>query len=138
MTDKLFTPLALGPYTLQHRVVMAPLTRMRASPDGNVPTAMNALYYVQRATLEELVAEEEAHADAHIHLPAPSYWPMVLAVALPIMAYGVIYTTWLIVLGGAIAVAAMFGWALEPADAEDFDFDPPADDGETSKELANV
>ena len=28
---KLFTPLQLGPYTLTHRVVMAPLTRMRAS-----------------------------------------------------------------------------------------------------------
>ena len=50
MTHKLFTPLTLGPLTLQHRVVMAPLTRMRASPDGNVPTALNALYYAQRAT----------------------------------------------------------------------------------------
>ena len=48
MTDKLFTPLTLGPLTLRHRVVMAPLTRMRASPDGNVPTALNALYYDSR------------------------------------------------------------------------------------------
>ena len=94
--------------------------------------------YVQRATLEELLAEEEANADAHIHLPAPSYWPIVLAFALPIMAYGVIYTTWLIVLGAAIAITAMFGWALEPADAEESDFDPPSAGDETSKELANV
>ncbi|WP_040493178.1 aa3-type cytochrome oxidase subunit IV, partial [Ilumatobacter nonamiensis] len=94
--------------------------------------------YVRRATLEELVAEEEAKGDAHVHLPAPSYWPLVLAFALPIMAYGVIYTTWLIVLGAAIAMAAMFGWALEPADADDSDFDPPAAGDETSKELANV
>lgn len=94
--------------------------------------------YVQRATLEEVLAEEEANGDAHIHLPAPSYWPLVLAFALPIMAYGVIYTTWLIVAGAAIAIGAMFGWALEPADAEDSDFDPPVDGDETSKELANV
>jgi cytochrome c oxidase subunit I len=94
--------------------------------------------YVQRATLEELLAEEEKHADAHIHLPAPSYWPIVLALALPVMAYGVIYTPWLIALGGAIAIAAMFGWALEPADADDADFDPPSSGGETSKELAHV
>ncbi len=94
--------------------------------------------YVQRSTLEELVEEEERNGDAHIHLPAPSYWPIVLAFALPVMAYGVIYTTWLIVLGAAIAIAAMFGWALEPADAEESDFDPPAPGGETSKELANV
>jgi cytochrome c oxidase subunit 1 len=55
------------------------------------------------------------------------------------MAYGVIYTTWLIVLGAAIVVAALFGWALEPADADESDFDPPASGGQTSsKELANV
>lgn len=94
--------------------------------------------YVQRATLEEVMAEEEANADPHIHLPAPSYWPLVLAFGLPIMAYGVIYTTWLIAAGAAITVGAMFGWALEPADAEDSDFDPPVDGDATSKELANV
>ena len=58
MTEKLFTPLALGPITLQHRVVMAPLTRMRASPDGNVPTALNAAYYAQRATPGGLLIAE--------------------------------------------------------------------------------
>ena len=94
--------------------------------------------YVQRTTLEEIVAEEERHGDAHVHLPAPSYWPLVLAFALPVMAYGIIYTTWLIVAGAGIAIAALFGWALEPADAEDDDFDPPVDGGETSKELAHV
>ena len=94
--------------------------------------------YVQRMTLEEIVAEEERHADAHIHLPAPSYWPLVLAFSLPIMAYGVIYTAWMIAAGAAIAIAAMFGWALEPADADPSDFDPPTTSGESSKELANV
>ena len=58
MNPKLFTPLTLGPLTLQHRVVMAPLTRMRASPDGNVPTALNALYYAQRATPGGLLIAE--------------------------------------------------------------------------------
>jgi hypothetical protein len=43
----------------------------------------------------------------------------------------------LIVAGGAIAVLAMFGMALEPPTADDADFDPPsADGGEPSKELA--
>ena len=31
------------------------------------------------ATAEEILAEQEAHADHHIHLPSPSYWPLVLA-----------------------------------------------------------
>lgn len=58
MTDKLFTPLALGPSLLQHRVVMAPLTRMRASAKGNLPTALNAQYYAQRATPGGLLIAE--------------------------------------------------------------------------------
>jgi len=57
MTATLFTPLPLGPVTLQHRVVMAPLTRMRAG-DGNVPTALNAQYYAQRATPGGLLIAE--------------------------------------------------------------------------------
>jgi cytochrome c oxidase subunit 1 len=92
--------------------------------------------YVQVATGDEVIEEEERNADGHIHLPSPSYWPIVLASSLPVLAYGVIYHTLLIVAGGAIAVIGIFGWLLEPADAEESDFDPPGDGGEPSKELA--
>ncbi|MCW5622761.1 MAG: alkene reductase, partial [Burkholderiales bacterium] len=51
----LFQPLQLGPYTLAHRVVMAPLTRMRATRPGNIPNALNAQYYRQRATRGGLI-----------------------------------------------------------------------------------
>jgi 2,4-dienoyl-CoA reductase-like NADH-dependent reductase (Old Yellow Enzyme family) len=44
----LFSPLTLGSLNCKNRVVMAPLTRSRAGP-GNVPNALNALYYAQRA-----------------------------------------------------------------------------------------
>ncbi len=54
----LFTPLTLGAITLDHRIVMAPLTRMRASQPGNVPTALNADYYAQRATQGGLLIAE--------------------------------------------------------------------------------
>jgi N-ethylmaleimide reductase len=59
----LFTPLRLGPYTLGHRVVMAPLTRMRATRPGNVPNAMNAQYYAQRATEGGLIIAEASQVD---------------------------------------------------------------------------
>ena len=62
-------------------------------------------------------------------MPSPSYWPIVLALALPIMAYGVIFSRVLAVVGGAILLLAMFGWALEPSVAEDTDYDPPTPDG---------
>jgi N-ethylmaleimide reductase len=57
-TSALFTPLQVGPYTLAHRVVMAPLTRMRASASGNLPNALNARYYGQRATPGGLIVAE--------------------------------------------------------------------------------
>ena len=38
-----FAPLTIGRYRLAHRVVMAPLTRMRASQPGEVPGDLNAL-----------------------------------------------------------------------------------------------
>jgi cytochrome c oxidase subunit I len=93
--------------------------------------------YKKVATGEQVIAEEEANADAHIHLPSPSYWPIVLALAMPILAYGVIYSTLLIAAGAAVAVLAMFGWALEPPTADESEFDPPPPGGgEPSKELA--
>jgi len=55
-TLKLMTPVHLGPYTLRNRVVMAPLTRMRSGP-GNVPRALNAMYYAQRASAGLIISE---------------------------------------------------------------------------------
>ena len=54
----LFSPLHLGAYDLKHRVVMAPLTRMRASQPGDVPNALNAEYYRQRASDGGLIISE--------------------------------------------------------------------------------
>ena len=52
----LFSPLRLGALDLPNRVVMAPMTRNRAGP-GNVPTALNATYYAQRAGAGLIVSE---------------------------------------------------------------------------------
>jgi cytochrome c oxidase subunit 1 len=52
-----------------------------------------------------------------VHLPAPSYWPIVLAAGFPILGYGLIYSIFpLGALGALIIVVAMYGWAFEPAD----------------------
>ena len=93
--------------------------------------------YHQVATAEDILAEQEANAEQHIHMPSPSYWPIVLSLALPIMAYGVIYNVWLIVAGAALALAAMFGWGLEPATATDADYDPPSSEGGAALEVAH-
>lgn len=57
MTDKLFQPVTLGALSLKNRIVMAPLTRSRARPDGDVPVALNAEYYAQRAGAGLIIAE---------------------------------------------------------------------------------
>jgi N-ethylmaleimide reductase len=54
----LFSPLQVGPYHLNHRLVMAPLTRMRAEQASFAPRAMNAEYYGQRATPGGLIIAE--------------------------------------------------------------------------------
>ncbi len=53
----LLSPVKLGQYKLSHRVVMAPLTRMRAA-EGNVPNEHAAEYYSQRATPGGLIISE--------------------------------------------------------------------------------
>ncbi len=55
MSLSLFRPLKVGPWSLAHRVVMAPLTRMRATVPGSMPNALNAVYYGQRASQGGLI-----------------------------------------------------------------------------------
>ena len=62
--DALFQPLRLGAVTLRHRVVMAPLTRMRALRPGDVPHALNAAYYGQRASRGGLIITEATDVSA--------------------------------------------------------------------------
>ncbi len=81
----LFEPLRRGQLELPNRVVMAPLTRQRAAL-GNVPSALNALYYAQRASAGLIISEAtqvapEGQGYAHtpgIHTEAQSQgWRLV-------------------------------------------------------------
>ena len=56
-TQILHTPIALGAITLRNRIVMAPLTRMRATMPGNLPNEKNATYYRQRSSAGLIVTE---------------------------------------------------------------------------------
>jgi len=56
--SRLFSSLQLGDLQLEHRVVLAPLTRLRSSQPGDVPNALNAQYYGQRASKGGLLISE--------------------------------------------------------------------------------
>src|SRR5690348_6950771 len=59
-TPKMFTPFTLGPIALQHRVVMAPLTRLRSEQQGDIPGPLMAQYYEQRSSPGGLIITESA------------------------------------------------------------------------------
>lgn len=50
MPTMLFSPESLGSLSLPNRIALAPMTRARSSQPGNVPTALMAEYYAQRAS----------------------------------------------------------------------------------------
>ena len=55
ITSALFSPITLGSIELKNRIVMAPLTRSRAI--DNIPNALMAEYYGQRASAGLIVTE---------------------------------------------------------------------------------
>jgi N-ethylmaleimide reductase len=57
MQQSLFTPVSIAGRTAPHRIVMAPMTRARSAQPGDVPNAMNARYYAQRASAALIVTE---------------------------------------------------------------------------------
>ena len=56
----LFTPYRMGDLDLPNRIVMAPLTRMRAQSQDHVPTTLQAEYYAQRASAGLIITEATA------------------------------------------------------------------------------
>lgn len=56
MTNQLFSPITIGDIETSSRIVMAPMTRSRARPDG-VPGDLTATYYRQRASAGLIISE---------------------------------------------------------------------------------
>ncbi|MDE1987983.1 MAG: alkene reductase [Alphaproteobacteria bacterium] len=53
----LFDPISVGALRLPNRIIMAPLTRSRATEDTRVPVPLMAEYYAQRATTGLIITE---------------------------------------------------------------------------------
>ena len=62
-------------------------------------------------------AVADDHTDGHgIHLPSPSYYPLVLAAGLPCLGYAAVFNEILWVIPGLILLLfGMFAWGLEPS-----------------------
>jgi cytochrome c oxidase subunit I len=84
--------------------------------------------YVEDERTGRLVPAQAGAAEAHddgragghaIHMPSPSFWPLVAALGMPLIGYGVLFSWWLVGLGVIVALTGFYGWALEPSVAED-------------------
>jgi cytochrome c oxidase subunit I len=77
---------------------------------------------VRKDDADEIVARieyEQSNPESPIHLPNPSYFPLLVALGLPIIFYGVIYheALWgkaLMLVGVIITLSAVIGWGMEP------------------------
>lgn len=74
--QKLFSPIRLGAIDLAHRVVMAPLTRLRSEQPGDVPGPLMVEYYGQRASEGGLIVTEATTVtiSGRGHLGAPGIY----------------------------------------------------------------
>src|SRR3546814_17780404 len=68
----LFTPIKVGAADLKHRIVMAPLTRMRAGQPDNIPREINAAYSSQRAPPGGLLIAEASQVVQTWHGSPPT------------------------------------------------------------------
>jgi len=75
VTATLFEPVKLGAIHARNRIVMAPLTRGRASQPGSVPNEMMATYYRQRAGAGLIISEATGISVEGLGWPsAPGIW----------------------------------------------------------------
>jgi N-ethylmaleimide reductase len=71
----LLTPVRMGKLELRNRIIMAPMTRMRASNPGHAPTELHAEYYGQRASAGLIIGEgTETSPDAYGWADSPGLW----------------------------------------------------------------
>jgi len=60
--------------------------------------------------------QRRATDDDHVHLPSPSYYPIVASIGLPVIAYGQVYRLWAVSITGlVILLSGLFAWGLEPS-----------------------
>jgi cytochrome c oxidase subunit I len=84
------------------------------------------------ATAEQVLAHDPVDP-AQIHMPSPSWWPLITTVGFPILAYGMLYRAWPVAAVGAVWIlAGFFGWSLEPSAAPHDDHHDDAGHGDVA------
>ncbi|MDG2210890.1 MAG: cytochrome c oxidase subunit I [Acidimicrobiales bacterium] len=91
---------------------------------------------VRVATAEEVCQDGTATG---VHLPSPSYWPLIFAIGLPFLGLGLIFNLWLTLPGAILIVTSLYAWIFEPVDDPDGPHgEHHADEKEVSEEASDV
>ena len=86
------------------------------------------------AATEDVVQKGDATG---VHLPSPSYYPIVLAFGMPWITWGLIYNLWFCAFGAIFVIWGIYGWVMEPStdpfdghshDDDHADHDPGGDE----------
>jgi cytochrome c oxidase subunit 1 len=89
---------------------------------------------VRIAVTEDVVQKGDATG---VHLPSPSYYPIVLAFGMPWITWGLIYNLWFCAFGAIFVIWGIYGWVMEPStdpfdghshDDDHADHDPSGDE----------
>lgn len=94
---------------------------------------------VRIAATEDVVQKGDA---TDVHLPSPSYYPIVLAFGMPWITWGLIYNLWFCAFGAVFVIAGIYGWIMEPSTDpsdghshdDDHDDDPSGDEAPTAED----
>ncbi len=63
-----------------------------------------------RGAGDNTAVEPAAHPPAGVHLPPPSWLPVLISIAAAVLAAGLIFTPWVLVPGFAVLLAGALGW----------------------------
>ncbi len=91
-----------------------------AIPGANRPTALAAAEVASAPAHVDAGGDEHGehgeHGEEHIHMPSPSYWPLVASLGLAVVCYGLIFRFLPVcILGGIWIISSLYAWAMEPA-----------------------
>src|SRR5690349_1696165 len=82
---------------------------------------MEASLHSAGLTVDELRTSQEVHQEVgeeehHIHLPNPSFWPLILGAAILVEVVGLLFipdAPWLSIIAAPFILWGILGWALE-------------------------
>lgn len=91
-----------------------PLYNFARTPVVHSPRPFWDVKYATPAQKEQMEKDARAYGEEHIHIPPPSYWPIVFAIGMLVFFYGWFVHPLMNLAGVLIVLAATFAWVYEP------------------------